>query len=157
MTLTFAKPLPDITSDEARWAAVVARDASFAGQFYLAVKTTGVYCRPGCPARLPSRANVRFFDTSEEAEGAGFRACKRCRPDQASLEELHAEKVAESLPADRDGGRSAGPRSACRCGGAKPLSFPSHLQGNARRDAEGLCDGEAQRRVRERLGKERER
>lgn len=96
MTLTFAKPLPDITSDEARWAAVVARDASFAGQFYLAVKTTGVYCRPGCPARLPSRANVRFFDTSEEAEGAGFRACKRCRPDQAPLEELHAEKVAEA-------------------------------------------------------------
>jgi AraC family transcriptional regulator of adaptative response/methylated-DNA-[protein]-cysteine methyltransferase len=75
---------------------VVARDASFAGQFYIAVKTTGVYCRPGCPARLPKRANVRFFDTRDEAERAGFRACKRCKPDQASLEELHAEKVAQA-------------------------------------------------------------
>lgn len=90
-----AKPLPALTSDEARWAAVLARDASFAGQFYLAVKTTCVYCRPGCPARFPQRGNVRFFDTREEAEAAGFRPCKRCKPDQP-LVEPHAEKIAQA-------------------------------------------------------------
>jgi AraC family transcriptional regulator, regulatory protein of adaptative response / methylated-DNA-[protein]-cysteine methyltransferase len=84
------------TSPDAMWAAVVARDASFAGQFYIAVKTTGVYCRPGCPARLPKRDNVRFFDTRDEAERAGFRPCKRCKPNQPSLDQVHAAKVAQA-------------------------------------------------------------
>ena len=60
------------------------------------METTGVYCRPGCPARLPKRANVRFFDTRDEAEQAGFRPCKRCKPDQPSLDELHAGKIAQA-------------------------------------------------------------
>jgi AraC family transcriptional regulator of adaptative response/methylated-DNA-[protein]-cysteine methyltransferase len=51
------------------------------------VTTTGIYCRPGCPARLPRRENVRFFTNAAEAERAGFRLCKRCRPDAASIEE----------------------------------------------------------------------
>ena len=84
------------TSPDAMWAAVVARNASFAGQFYIAVKTTGVYCRPGCPARLPKRDNVRFFDTRDEAERAGFRPCKRCKPNQPSLDQVHAAKVAQA-------------------------------------------------------------
>jgi AraC family transcriptional regulator of adaptative response/methylated-DNA-[protein]-cysteine methyltransferase len=96
MNRTLEKPLPLSSRDDARWEAVVARDASFAGQFYIAVKTTGVYCRPGCPARLPKRANVRFFDTRDEAERAGFRPCKRCKPDQASLGELNAAKIAQA-------------------------------------------------------------
>src|SRR6476469_5156156 len=96
MTSTLEEPSAASSRDEARWAAVMARDASFAGQFYIAVKTTGVYCRPGCPARLPKRANVRFFDTRDEAERAGFRPCKRCKPDQPSLGELHAGKIAQA-------------------------------------------------------------
>jgi AraC family transcriptional regulator of adaptative response/methylated-DNA-[protein]-cysteine methyltransferase len=96
MTRTLEKPLPLSSRDDARWEAVVARDASFAGQFYIAVKTTGVYCRPGCPARLPKRANVGFFDTRDEAERAGFRPCKRCKPGEPSLEELHAAKIAQA-------------------------------------------------------------
>jgi AraC family transcriptional regulator, regulatory protein of adaptative response / methylated-DNA-[protein]-cysteine methyltransferase len=96
MIRTLEKPLPISSRDEARWEAFVARDASFEGQFYIAVKTTGVYCRPGCPARLPKRANVRFFDTRDEAERAGFRPCKRCKPDQPSLGELHAGKIAQA-------------------------------------------------------------
>jgi len=96
MMHTLENPLPLSSRDDDRWEVVVARDASFAGQFYIAVKTTGVYCRPGCPARLPKRANVRFFDTRDEAERAGFRPCKRCKPDQASLAELHAAKVAQA-------------------------------------------------------------
>lgn len=65
---------------DARWQAVTARDARADGVFYYAVKTTGVYCRPSCGARLPKRANVAFFDTIVRAEACGFRACKRCRP-----------------------------------------------------------------------------
>src|SRR5262249_27881376 len=93
---TLETPLPLSSRDDDRWEVVVARDASFAGQFYIAVKTTGVYCRPGCPARLPKRANVRFFDTRDEAERAGFRPCKRCKPDQPSLDRVHAEKIARA-------------------------------------------------------------
>ncbi|MGA8330562.1 MAG: DNA-3-methyladenine glycosylase 2 family protein [Mycobacterium sp.] len=61
--------------------AVQSRDARFDGWFVTAVQTTGIYCRPSCPVRLPFARNVRFFATSAAAQGAGFRACKRCRPD----------------------------------------------------------------------------
>jgi methylphosphotriester-DNA--protein-cysteine methyltransferase len=57
-----------------------ARDPAYDGRFYVAVVTTGVYCRPTCSGR-PKRENVRFYDTAAEARGAGFRACKRCKPD----------------------------------------------------------------------------
>ena len=96
MIHTLEKPLPISSRDEDRWEAVVARDSSFEGQFYIAVRTTGIYCRPGCPARLPKRANVRFFDTRADAERAGFRPCKRCKPGQPSLGELHAGKIAQA-------------------------------------------------------------
>lgn len=85
----------DAASD-ARWAAVVARDAAADGTFYYAVKTTGVYCRPSCGARLPKPQNVGFYATCAEAERAGFRACKRCRPNAPSLVEEHAQKIAEA-------------------------------------------------------------
>jgi AraC family transcriptional regulator of adaptative response/methylated-DNA-[protein]-cysteine methyltransferase len=84
------------TLDDERCAAFMARDASCDGQFYIAVETTGIYCRPSCPARRPKRANVRFHETAAEAEAAGFRPCKRCKPDQPNLVEQHAAKVAEA-------------------------------------------------------------
>ena len=84
------------TLDEARWAAFVARDPAFDGHFFVSVKTTGIYCRPSCPARRPKRENVRFYDTAAEAEKAGFRPCKRCKPDQPSLFQQHAEKIREA-------------------------------------------------------------
>jgi len=92
-TLLSAIPL---TPDDQRWAAAVARDGAFDGLFCFSVKTTGVYCRPSCPARRPKRENVGFYDTAAEAEAAGFRPCKRCRPDQPSLFEQQAEKVAKA-------------------------------------------------------------
>jgi AraC family transcriptional regulator, regulatory protein of adaptative response / methylated-DNA-[protein]-cysteine methyltransferase len=82
--------------DDRRWQAVVARDGSFDGQFLYSVATTGVYCRPSCGARLPNRKNVRFYDTAADAEKAGFRPCKRCKPNEASIELQHAKKVAEA-------------------------------------------------------------
>lgn len=78
-----------------RWASVVARDPKADGQFYYSVKTTGVYCRPSCGARTPRPENVRFFLTLAEAEQAGFRPCKRCKPERPSLVEQHAELIAK--------------------------------------------------------------
>src|SRR5690348_11650479 len=67
-----------------RWAAIVARDRSADGSFFYSVRTTGVYCRPSCGARMPKPVNVSFYASAEDAERAGFRPCKRCRPDRLS-------------------------------------------------------------------------
>ena len=67
-----------------QWQQVLERDASADGQFFYAVKSTKVYCRPSCPSRRPTRKNVAFYPTAAAAETAGFRACKRCEPDQAT-------------------------------------------------------------------------
>ncbi|MFJ3892277.1 bifunctional transcriptional activator/DNA repair enzyme AdaA [Streptomyces sp. NPDC090083] len=67
--------------EESRYEAVRSRDARFDGEFFFAVVTTGIYCRPSCPAVTPKRRNVRFFATAAAAQGSGFRACRRCRPD----------------------------------------------------------------------------
>jgi AraC family transcriptional regulator of adaptative response/methylated-DNA-[protein]-cysteine methyltransferase len=87
------------TERDPRWAAVVARDADADGTFYYSVKTTGVYCRPSCGARQANPRNVRFHRTRSDAERAGFRPCKRCRPDQPPLEKRHAALVAEACRA----------------------------------------------------------
>ena len=70
--------LPD---SDACYRAVLARDARFDGWFFTAVRSTGIYCRPSCPARTPARRNVAFFPSAAAAQRGGFRACKRCRPD----------------------------------------------------------------------------
>jgi AraC family transcriptional regulator of adaptative response/methylated-DNA-[protein]-cysteine methyltransferase len=82
-------------SDAARWAALRARDPAADGTFVYSVKTTGVYCRPSCPARAARPENVAFHDSPAAAERAGFRACKRCKPKQAPLAERQAHQVAE--------------------------------------------------------------
>jgi len=71
-------------TDALRWAAVRGRDRRAAGAFLYAVRTTGIYCRPGCASRLPRREHVVFFPDRRSAERAGFRPCKRCRPDAAA-------------------------------------------------------------------------
>ncbi|MFH0340740.1 MAG: bifunctional DNA-binding transcriptional regulator/O6-methylguanine-DNA methyltransferase Ada [Chromatiales bacterium] len=82
--------------NDPRWPSVVARDPRAHGTFYYSVKTTGVYCRPACAARLARPENVRFHTTREDAEMAGFRPCKRCKPNQPTLVEQHAAKVTEA-------------------------------------------------------------
>jgi AraC family transcriptional regulator, regulatory protein of adaptative response / DNA-3-methyladenine glycosylase II len=67
--------------DEQRYQAAASKDARFDGVFFTAVTSTGIYCRPSCPAITPKRENVRFYSTAAAAQEAGFRACKRCRPD----------------------------------------------------------------------------
>ncbi|UWE13730.1 DNA-3-methyladenine glycosylase 2 family protein [Actinacidiphila bryophytorum] len=70
-----------MTTEDSRYEAVRSRDARFDGVFFFGVSSTGIYCRPSCPAITPKRANVSFYATAAAAQGAGFRACRRCRPD----------------------------------------------------------------------------
>lgn len=84
--MTPAHPAParrPVTHDDSRWQAVVDRDRSRDGEFVYAVRTTGIYCRPGCPSRRPLRTSVAFHPSPEAAEAHGFRACRRCRPQHA--------------------------------------------------------------------------
>jgi AraC family transcriptional regulator of adaptative response/methylated-DNA-[protein]-cysteine methyltransferase len=79
------------TAEEGFWQAVQTRDADYDGAFYYGVRTTGVYCRPSCASRRPKRENVLFFALPEAARQAGFRACLRCRPDEAVVRDPQAE------------------------------------------------------------------
>ena len=79
--------LPADLTDDDRWRIVLAKDRRFDGRFLTGVHSTGIYCRPSCPARTPKGENVRFYASCNEAEKAGLRACKRCAPDQQSREE----------------------------------------------------------------------
>jgi AraC family transcriptional regulator of adaptative response/methylated-DNA-[protein]-cysteine methyltransferase len=78
------------------WRAVLARDARFDGAFFFAVRSTRVYCRPSCPSRRPLRSNVLFFPCGEEAERAGYRACKRCQPAAPAQRDARAEMVMQA-------------------------------------------------------------
>src|SRR3954451_20463773 len=85
--------LPESLNEEQCWEAVCAHDAGQDGRFFYSVRTTGVYCRPGCASRQPLRKNVAFYETTAAAEAAGFRACKRCRPNEGSPAERHLAAV----------------------------------------------------------------
>jgi AraC family transcriptional regulator of adaptative response/methylated-DNA-[protein]-cysteine methyltransferase len=89
------KPLPAATAtvNDPRWQQVVARDHNADGQFFYAVTTTGIYCRPSCGARQPRPEHVNFYLTPAAAEAAGFRACKRCKPNQHAPKETDALKI----------------------------------------------------------------
>ena len=89
MTVT----MPNVMNNPELWNAVLARDASRDGNFVFAVRSTGIYCRPSCPARRPKREQVSFFSLPEAAERAGFRACKRCHPRRARVNDPHVELV----------------------------------------------------------------
>jgi len=104
-------------TDDDRYTAITRRDGALDGQFFYGVQTTGVYCRPSCAARLALRKNVSFHLTCEAAERAGFRACKRCRPNEPSQHERRAEIVrqacrlidqAEEIPSLEDIAREVG-------------------------------------------------
>jgi AraC family transcriptional regulator of adaptative response/methylated-DNA-[protein]-cysteine methyltransferase len=86
-------------NDDVRWNAVMQRDPAADGRFWFAVSSTGVYCRPSCAARRPRRENVRFYANRPEAERAGYRPCRRCRPDEASSRERQLAAIAQACRA----------------------------------------------------------
>jgi AraC family transcriptional regulator, regulatory protein of adaptative response / methylated-DNA-[protein]-cysteine methyltransferase len=96
LTMIRSRAAVPLHSEQDRWEAVCRRAPAADGAFYYAVLTTGVYCRPSCPARQPRRENVAFYASCAEAERAGFRPCRRCRPDEPSLHERHAAAVREA-------------------------------------------------------------
>jgi AraC family transcriptional regulator of adaptative response/methylated-DNA-[protein]-cysteine methyltransferase len=75
-------------NEDEMWRAVENRDASFDGKFVVAVRTTGIYCRPSCPSKHPKRENVTFYPTPEAAEATGYRACLRCKPKERDAPQL---------------------------------------------------------------------
>jgi len=92
-TIASRKHRAAATLSDPRWAAVVARDAAADGRFFYSVRSTGVYCRPSCAARRPRPENVQFHVTAAQAQGAGFRPCRRCEPDQPPRALRHAALV----------------------------------------------------------------
>lgn len=110
----------ELTDDE-RWHIALAKDRRFDGAFVTGVHSTGIYCRPSCPARAPKRQNVRFYATPEAAEAAGLRACKRCAPDEQSREEA---AVLQALGVLRE---AQAPVSLERLGAVTGYS-PTHFQ-----------------------------
>jgi AraC family transcriptional regulator of adaptative response/methylated-DNA-[protein]-cysteine methyltransferase len=93
--ITRNEQLAALTLNDPRWAAVAARDCSADGKFFYSVKTTGVYCKPSCAARSARPENVTFHATAADAERAGYRPCKRCKPDQPARTQVNAGVVAE--------------------------------------------------------------
>src|SRR4030095_8575436 len=85
--------MPTVMDNPELWNAVIARDSSRDGSFVFAVRSTGIYCRPSCPARRPRPEQVSFFPVPEAAEQAGFRACRRCHPRRARTSDPRIELV----------------------------------------------------------------
>ncbi|MFD1300773.1 bifunctional DNA-binding transcriptional regulator/O6-methylguanine-DNA methyltransferase Ada [Methylobacterium marchantiae] len=111
------------TGDAEKWAALAARDAAADGSFVYAVRTTGVYCRPSCPARPALRENVSFHAGCAEAEAAGFRACKRCRPDEPTLSARRAEAVAHACRLIDEAETMPGLEVLAKAAGLSPFHF----------------------------------
>lgn len=111
-----------IQTDEDFWQAVVAKDKKQDGNFVYGVRTTGVYCRPSCAARLPRRENVTFYGESEQAQAAGLRACKRCRPDERHPADELAGQICRYIEENLDEDLSLEKL------GAQLNSSPYHLQ-----------------------------
>lgn len=115
--------LADATQQDARWVSVVARDPKADATFVYSVKTTGVYCRPSCAARLAKPEHVRFHATCEEAEQAGFRPCRRCKPDQPTPGEQQAAKIAKACRFIEEADRTPSLEQVARHAGISPCHF----------------------------------
>lgn len=94
--MTIAYPINEKISADARWDGVLRKDATLDGEYFFAVITTGIYCRPSCPSRAPKRINVRFYTSTAAARADGFRACLRCAPDGLSKREQQTQAVLQA-------------------------------------------------------------
>ena len=99
------EPVTDAVDPEAAWAAFERRDRGWDGKVIGAVRTTGIYCKPSCPARRPKREHVEFFATAAEARAGGYRACLRCRPDDIGRDEAAIAKAVQIIEAAEEAPR----------------------------------------------------
>jgi len=117
------------SDDRTMWRAVMARDRQADGRFVYAVRSTGIYCRPSCPSRKPTRDRVQFFETPAHAEQAGYRACRRCRPLEVQPADPWLEKIRRAcVYLSNVEGHPSLATLAARLGGS-----PYHLQRNFKR------------------------
>lgn len=123
---------PKLLTDEGRWQALVNKDERADGLFWFSVKTTGVYCRPSCPARPPKRENVIFHLSLEDAEKAGFRACKRCDPKGLGLASQHSKSVATACRLIREAENFPNLNQLAESAKMSPRILSPPFQGNYR-------------------------
>lgn len=153
MSMTLETPRGDKTpvDDELKWAAVVARDKDCDGEFYYSVATTGVYCRPSCPARRANRVNVRFHTTPAEAEAAGFRPCKRCRPDKPPQAEQSIAKIAAACRLIEEAEEEPGLEELAKSAGLSPYHFHRVFKAVVGVTPKAYAIAHRRKRVREKL------
>jgi methylphosphotriester-DNA--protein-cysteine methyltransferase len=128
-----SRPAASRPKSATMWAAFLARDRRWDGRFVAAVRTTGVFCRPSCTCRRPLRRNVRFFATPSDALRAGFRPCKRCRPELAGgVSEADRRLAAKALSLMRGAPDEAWPvERLARALAMSPSSFARHFRAGA--------------------------
>jgi AraC family transcriptional regulator of adaptative response/methylated-DNA-[protein]-cysteine methyltransferase len=136
-----------------RWRAVAARDASADGKFCYAVRSTGIYCRPSCAARLANPRNVEFFATSADAEQAGYRACKRCRPEAAGRRERQAALIAAACQAIDAADEAPPLADLARRAGLSPYHFHRVFKAMTGVTPKAYADARRGERVRRALGR----
>lgn len=141
----------DFDTDDQRWNAVARRDTAADGAFLYSVRTTGVYCRPSCGARLARRENVRFYATCAEAERDGFRPCKRCKPDQASPAQRNLSLVARVCRAIEQSGETPCLADLAAIAGMSSFHFHRVFKSLTGVTPKAFADAVRARRVREQL------
>jgi AraC family transcriptional regulator of adaptative response/methylated-DNA-[protein]-cysteine methyltransferase len=140
-----------IDIDSARWAAVIAKDRAADGEFFYSVRTTGVYCRPSCAARAARRENVAFHVSTEQAEAAGFRPCKRCKPDQPPMAERQATMVAQACRTIETAEEAPDLETLAAQAGVSPFHFHRVFKSVAGVTPKAYADAHRAGRVREAL------
>ena len=145
--------LMDVIVSDPRWQAVLARDSRADGGFVFSVATTGIYCRPGCAARTPNPRNVAFHADAAAAEAAGFRACKRCRPNEAPLGQRQAALVAAACRRIEAAEEALSLGELADGAGLSPHHFHRMFKAITGLTPKGYGDAHRARRVRAALGR----
>ena len=152
---TQRKAKKSFTTDADRWQAVAHRDQEANGTFFYSVKTTGVYCRPSCAARLAKRENVQFHTTPEDAERAGFRACKRCKPKEQSANGEQAIAVANACKLIAEAKEPLSLESLANAVHMSPWHFHRIFKSLTGLTPKGYATANRSQRVREELSRSR--
>lgn len=141
------------TEQDERWTAVLTRDASADGRFYYSVSTTGVYCKPSCAARTARPEHVAFHTSCQQAEAAGFRACKRCRPGQPGLTETYAATIAAVCQRMQQSESDISLTELAASAGMSPYHFHRVFKAVTGLTPKAFSAAQRQKRVRAALGK----
>jgi len=158
VTPEISRPVPPTAatrfdSEAERWSAVLARERRADGRFWYSVRSTGVYCRPSCPSRQARRENVAFHASPEDAERAGFRACKRCRPDQAGPEAQRADAVARACRLIECSEDSPSLQQLAAASGLSRFHFHRVFKAVTGLTPKAYADAHRHRRLRDQLGR----